>query len=149
MKSRYAFLACFCIVGVLIAVSADADEGSAGKAAPVAVTPVDLNWQAVPGLPFLMAARVWGSPDAALGRFVKFSEGKVLPLHKHTATVRVVVLSGTYVYGRQGEPEKQFPAGSFVFTPGGAPHVAGCGGPCVYYEEVDGKPDFVVVTPTK
>ena len=145
MKSRYACLTGFCIACVITTVPADADENSAGKAAPVATTPAELSWQPVPGLPFMAAARVWGTPEAAQGRFVKFSEKKSLPLHKHTASVRVVVVSGTYVYGREGEPEKHFPAGSFVFTPGGTSHVAGCDAPCVYYEEVDGKPDITVV----
>jgi quercetin dioxygenase-like cupin family protein len=68
-----------------------------------------------------------------------------LPLHRHTAAVRVVVVSGAYVYGGEGEPERRFEAGSFIVTPGGVPHVAGCAEACLYYEEVLGKPDYLPV----
>jgi quercetin dioxygenase-like cupin family protein len=90
-------------------------------------------------------ARVWGPADGPQARFVRVPANARLPLHKHTATVRVVVISGTYVYRLQGEPERRYEAGSFILTPGGVPHVAGCSDACLYYEELDGKPDFVPV----
>ncbi len=130
----------------LLAAPALADDAARPEAKPIAVTPAGLVWEATPGLPFLTTARVWGARDAAQGRFVKFSQSKMLPLHKHTGSVRVVVVSGTYVYGRQGEPEEKFPPGSYVYTPGGTPHVAGCTEPCVYYEEIDAKPDVFMLT---
>ncbi len=146
MNAHRALLSCcgFAVLSFVMPVFADEGGG-----APIGVAPPDLKWEASPRFPFQAIARVWGASETAQGRFVKYSEGKVLPLHKHTATVRVVVLSGTYVYARQGVPEKRFPPGSFVLTPAGTPHVAGCSEPCMYFEEIDGKPDFTPVATSK
>ena len=134
---------CFLAVG-LLADRAEADGAGGGSAAPVALRPDALEWRAVPGFPG-MIARVWGPADGPQARFIKLPANAKLPLHEHTATVRVVVVSGTYVYGLQGEPERRYEAGSFVVTPGGTAHVAGCSDACVYFEELDAKPDFIPV----
>jgi quercetin dioxygenase-like cupin family protein len=128
---------------VLAAVAVAAEPRADPKA--VALTPAALEWQPVPLVAGMMFARVWGEADGAQARFVKMPANAKLPLHRHTATVRVVVVSGTYVYGLQGEPERRYQAGSFIVTPGGVPHVAGCGEACLYYEEVDGRPDYTPV----
>jgi quercetin dioxygenase-like cupin family protein len=112
----------------------------------MAVPPAALDWKPVPLLPGMMFARVWGSADGPQARFVKMPANAKLPLHKHTATVRVVVVSGTYLYGLQGEPERHYEPGSFIVTPGGVPHVAGCHEACLYFEDVDARPDFIPVS---
>jgi quercetin dioxygenase-like cupin family protein len=149
MKIQQALRSSFALMLLIVTSPSAADDGSAGKGAPIAVEASELKWEPSPRYSFIMIARVWGAPDAAQGRFLKWTEKKVQPLHTHSASLRIVVVSGTYVYARQGEPEKEFPPGSFVFTPGGMPHVAGCAGPCIYYEELDGKPDFTPVTASK
>jgi quercetin dioxygenase-like cupin family protein len=149
MNIQQALLSSFALMLLGVTGPSAADDGSASKGAPVATKASELKWESSPRFSFITVARVWGAPDAAQGRFVKFSEKKVLPLHTHSTSIRIVVVSGTYVYARHGEPEKQFPPGSFVFTPGGMPHVAGCDGPCIYYEEFEGKPDFTPVTASK
>jgi quercetin dioxygenase-like cupin family protein len=132
------------IAAALLGSSAAAAEGGADAKA-LALTPEALEWQPVPVVPGMTFARVWGPADGAQGRFVRIPANGRLPLHTHTATVRVVVISGTYVYGPRGEPERRFGAGSFIVTPGGLAHVAGCAEACLYYEEVAGKPDYVPV----
>ncbi len=47
------------------------------------------------------------------------------------------------------EPEKRYEAGSFVLTPSGMAHVAGCADACVLFEELDAKPDFIPVAAAK
>jgi quercetin dioxygenase-like cupin family protein len=121
------------------------DAGPAEKAVAVALTPAAIDWKPVPLVAGMASARVWGPADGAQARFVRMPAGGKLPLHKHTANVRVVVVSGAYVYAVEGEPERRYEAGSFIVTPGGVPHVAGCAEACVYYEEVDAKPDYVPV----
>jgi quercetin dioxygenase-like cupin family protein len=134
------------LAAVLLAVApAAAAEAARGQPKAVALTPAALEWQPVPLVAGMMFARVRGEADGAQARFVKMPANARLPLHRHTATVRVVVVSGTYVYGLQGEPEKRYEAGSFIVTPGGVAHVAGCGEACLYYEEVDGRPDYTPV----
>lgn len=137
------------IATALLAAGADAAEAAARQTTPVALAPAALDWQPVPLVAGMMFARVLGPADGPQARFVKMPANAKLPLHKHTATVRVVVVSGTYVYGLQGEPEKRYEAGSFIVTPGGVPHVAGCSEACLYYEDVDAKPDFIPVAAAK
>jgi quercetin dioxygenase-like cupin family protein len=132
-----------CSIAALLGGSAAAADRGGEQA--VAVAPEALEWQPVPVVPGMTFARVWGPADGAQGRFVRIPANGRLPLHTHTATVRVVVISGTYVYGARGEPERRFGAGSFIVTPGGLPHVAGCAEACLYYEEVTGKPDYLPV----
>jgi quercetin dioxygenase-like cupin family protein len=112
----------------------------------IALTPDAFDWQPVPLLAGMTFAHVWGAADGPQARFVRIPPSSMLPLHKHTASVRVVVVSGTYVYGVHGEPPRRYGPGSFIVTPGDVPHVAGCAEACLYYEEVDGRPDFVPVT---
>lgn len=141
MSTRLLRLVFTFLVVVTSAIPAAADA-PAPKPSPVALTPAQLAWDPVPVIPGMMQARVWGPADGAQGRFVRIPPNGKLPLHRHTATVRVVVVSGTYVYGVQGEPERGYGAGSFVVTPGGVAHVAGCSDACLYYEDVDGRPDY-------
>lgn len=132
------------LAAVLLGRGAAARDAASGET-PVALTPGALEWQPVPVLPGMTFTRVWGPADGAQGRFVRIPANGRLPLHRHTATVRVVVISGTYLYGVEGERERGYGAGSFIVTPGGLPHVAGCSDACLYYEEVTGRPDFIPV----
>jgi quercetin dioxygenase-like cupin family protein len=128
-----------------LALGAGAAGRQSDRAAGVALTPDALEWQPVPVLAGMTFARVGGTADGPQARFVRIPANGMLPLHRHTATVRVVVVSGTYVYGTQGEPARRFGPGSFIVTPGDVPHVAGCAEACLYYEEVEGRPDFIPV----
>jgi quercetin dioxygenase-like cupin family protein len=128
-----------------LAPGARAADTQADRASAVALTPDALQWQPVPLLAGMTFARVSGTADGPQARFVRIPANGMLPLHRHTATVRVVVISGTYVYGAQGEPARRYGPGSFIVTPGEVPHVAGCGDACLYYEEVEGRPDFIPV----
>jgi quercetin dioxygenase-like cupin family protein len=134
---------------VALATGAAAAEGARGPSGAVALTPDALQWQPVPLLAGMTFARVSGTADGPQARFVRIPANGMLPLHRHTATVRVVVISGTYVYGTQGEPARRYGPGSFIVTPGDVPHVAGCGEACLYYEEVEGRPDFIPVPAAK
>lgn len=150
MTTRQAarLLGSFALLASVLAGRARAGEARGGEAAPVALRAEALEWRAVPGFPGRIA-RVWGPADGPQARFVRLPANTRLPPHEHTATVRVVVVSGTYVYALHGEPARRYGAGSFVLTPGGAAHVAGCSDACVYFEELDAKPDFIPVPAPK
>jgi quercetin dioxygenase-like cupin family protein len=67
-------------------------------------------------------------------------------LHKHTADLRIVVISGKYHYSVNEKPEKAYGPGSCIATPGGTPQTAGCPGGCLFLEEASGKFDTVPVS---
>lgn len=54
----------------------------------------------------------------------RFQPGFRIPRHIHTADVAIMVLSGAYVYGLDGEEVRVEP-GSYLVIPGGTPHWSG------------------------
>src|ERR1700730_6292949 len=107
------------IFGLLIAVIvvfgavtiSSADTMSSGAAAtPVIVTPDHLKWTPCPGLDGCSQAVVWGDPTNKTGALyvvrLKMNEGVKVPVHWHTDSERVTVLSGTLLFA---------PARSFLF----------------------------------
>lgn len=84
-------------------------------------------------------------PDkGAYTAFAKLPAGQMHPLHTHTSDIKCVVVSGTFILGPEGGPEKKLGPGSYFFVPGGMKHTSGCaeGAPCVLFQEGPGKFDM-------
>jgi quercetin dioxygenase-like cupin family protein len=56
----------------------------------------------------------------------------------------MVIVSGTFTYGAEGEAQKAYGPGSYLVIPGGVRHASGCaaGAPCVFFHEASGKFDM-------
>lgn len=122
-------------------------EVGRGAGSPMAIAPADMKWEPIPGgRPGVMQVPLWGPPDGFHERFIRFPPGTAIPVHKHTSDLHIVVISGTYRYAVNGGPEKEYGPGSFVSTPGGTAHVAGCPAGCVFLEEVNGTYDTIPIS---
>jgi quercetin dioxygenase-like cupin family protein len=99
--------------------------------AKVATTwaPEDLKWEDMPGVPDVKVAMLWGnmSKPGGYGAFVKLPANQPHPLHTHTATLKCVIISGEFMYGPEGGPEKSYGPGSYVMVPGGLRHSSASG----------------------
>jgi len=88
---------------------------------------------AVPDVKF---ATAWGNrAKGPHGAFHKFPAGFTVPLHTHTADLRIVVVSGTMSMTGEDGKETMFPPSSYFFQPAGYKHVTKCaaGSECVAF----------------
>jgi hypothetical protein len=111
---------------------------------PVAMAPADMKFAPVPNTT-AQIANLWGDwHTGAHGVIAKFVAGEDHPLHQHTATFKLVVLSGNFMFGVEGEKPKAYGPGSYVMVPAGLKHVSGCdkSGPCSIFQEGDGAFDM-------
>jgi hypothetical protein len=112
-------------------------EKKAGKFG--AVTPADLKWVAPPDAPpGVMMAPISGNPTKGPhAAFVKLPGGMKNPLHSHSPNLKQVIVSGTWIEGADEASAKEYPAGSYVFTPGGWTHYSACkeGADCIFFQE--------------
>lgn len=94
--------------------------------------------------PGVLKVVLWGDPTkGAYATITKFAKGAKNALHTHSHNIKVVVISGTFVYD-SGGGEKRLGSGSYVFEPAGTQHTSGAGldGECVFFEESDGAFDL-------
>ena len=108
------------------------------------MTPAQRKW-APAAIPGVMTAVAWGDPaKGAHGAFHKFDAGWAAPLHTHSASTKIVVLSGTMAMVGEDGKEMKFPAGSFYTQPNTYKHITKClaGAPCMVYLEADGAWDM-------
>ena len=92
------------------------------------------------------------TPAVRYGASLKFPAGFVAPLHTHTNTIKIVVLSGTYMQTPEGKPEVRLGPGSYAFQPGGGfKHVSACdkASECELFIQSSGKFDLKPVGATK
>jgi len=139
--------AVFCVAaGALADEPAKAEAKPAAKAKPfMAVAPSDLKWTAMSEVGGVQTALLWGSPkQGASGSMVKIPAGQKHALHTHTANLRQVIISGTWIIGPDEASAKEYGSGSFVFTPGGWKHYSACkeGAECVFYQDGSGPFDI-------
>jgi anti-sigma factor ChrR (cupin superfamily) len=128
-------------IGAVVVAAEDAKKG-------VALTQAEMKWEDLPGRPGQKRAPLWGAPDGHHGELRTLPAKFQIPLHTHSATLRIVVVSGTFSYGLAGEPEKEYGQGSFILIPGGVAHHNGSPDGCLLLEEVDGKYDSNPVAAT-
>jgi quercetin dioxygenase-like cupin family protein len=106
----------------------------------------DVKWmQMKDGPPGGMIAPLWGDPmKGAYGALVKLVAGEKHPLHIHTHDVKLVVISGTFLYTPEGGTEQRLGPGSYLFVPGGLRHSSGTGddGPCEIFQTGTGAFDM-------
>jgi quercetin dioxygenase-like cupin family protein len=110
------------------------------------VWPADaIKWEKGPA-PGTHLAALWGdATKGAFGVLVKFDGGVMHPMHKHTNTLKIVVISGTFVYQPKGGKETRLGPGSYLVQPGGKWHVSGCaaGAECEFFMTGNGKFDLI------
>lgn len=136
MKARFAMM-----VGVLGMAAAAA---WAAKKEITAIAPEDLKWIDVPNAPGAQVANVSGDiMKGAHAAFAKVPAGQTHPLHTHSSEVKAVVISGTFLVGPEGGPEKKLGPGSYFAVPAGFKHTSACaaGTPCVLFQQGPGKFD--------
>jgi len=111
------------------------------------VWPADnIKWEAGP-LPGTHVAKLWGDwmKGGPYGVLVKFEAGLMNPLHKHTQSLKIVVLSGTFVHQPEGGTETRLGPGSYLMQAGGKNHVSGCaaGADCEFFMTSADKFDLI------
>jgi quercetin dioxygenase-like cupin family protein len=128
--------------------AADAKKPAKAKAAPIIWPAGDLKWVDAPNAPpGVKQVVLWGDPTKGkFGALQKFSAGFSAPLHWHSATLRMVLISGTVIHGPEGKPEVRLPPNSYLVDPPGYKHTTKCdaASECVFFLEGDGKFDIVM-----
>jgi beta-alanine degradation protein BauB len=108
----------------------------------------DLKWSELPNSGGVMRAALWGDPDkGAYGALYKFPAGATFPSHWHTNSMKVVVISGTWLYTPEGGTEHKLGPGSYLAYGPKDRHVSGPGdnAECIFFIEQPGKFDMVPV----
>ncbi|HKF44259.1 MAG TPA: DUF4437 domain-containing protein [Thermoanaerobaculia bacterium] len=127
----------------------------AGAESPVAMPSGDLKWTDLDpkGAPGVKIADLWGDhAKGAYGAFIKFPAGFAAPLHTHTNSAKIVVISGTFVQAPEGKPEFRLGPGSYLMQPGdGYKHTTACdkASDCEIFVQGTGKFDLKVVEAAK
>ena len=151
----------FCVSFLLaVAVLAQAGEAKAKaatkKAAATAVIwpAADLKWADLAGgPPGIKIVDLWGDhTKGAYGALTKFPAGFAAPLHTHTSTMNIVVVSGTFIHTPEGKPEVRLGPGSYLKQLGGHyRHMTACdkASECIIFSESAGKFDIKMVEESK
>ena len=145
MKLRAWMMVGVGLLWVGAAMAQEAKTKAAAKADIASMTANELKWSEVPGTGGVMSAPLWGDMSkGAYGAMFKFPAGKAMPLHTHSSDYKLVVVSGTFLYGAGEEPQKKYGPGSFLTTGKDVKHTSGCeaSGPCVFFMEQPGKFDM-------
>lgn len=148
-KSIPALAVCF------LAASAVFGQGAmTAKTKAVMLPAADMKWVAIsPDSPDVKIVDLWGDhTKGAFGALVKFPAGYMVPPHTHTADMRSVIISGTFIHTPQGKPSVNLPAGSYLVQPGGDyVHTTACGkeSECVFFTESTGAFDLKPVEAKK
>lgn len=118
---------------------------------PIFVAAAELKWLDLDpeNAPGVQLATLWGDPTAgAFGAFMRLPAGFDSPLHRHTHSMKVVFVSGTYIQEPDGKPVVNLGPGSFMMQPGGDyRHRTRCGtdSDCVFFVESAGAFDMFVL----
>lgn len=141
-KGRVLVLAVVVALGVCaVAVNAEAKAGAKKAAgAKEVVWPADKLQFKEAGAPGVSRAVLWGDPDkGAYGAVTRFTKGTKNALHTHSHEIKIVVISGTFLYD-SGSGENKLGPGSYLLEPGGVKHTSGAGADadCVFFQESSG-----------
>ena len=135
---------------LVLAVSAVAMAAKGGKAVKndVVWSADAIKWEDGP-LKGTHVAKLWGDwmKGGPYGVLIKFDAGLMNPLHKHTQSLKIVVLSGTFVHHPVGGAEVKLGPGSYLMQAGGKNHVSGCaeGAECEFFMTSGDKFDLILV----
>ena len=147
--SLYVVLA---FVGLILFGAMEASAQEKMMNAPVIWPAADLKWVEVPNTGGVMEAVLWGDPDkGAYGALNKFPAGAKFPLHYHTNSMKVVLISGTWLYTPEGGKESRLGPGSYLSYGAKDRHASGAaeGSECVFFLEQPGKFDMVPIEAPK
>jgi quercetin dioxygenase-like cupin family protein len=140
------------LVGLIFIGVTEASAQKKMNKEPVMWAAENIKWEKMKGAPpGVMTAMLWGDQTkGAYGALTKFPPNHKNPLHTHSSDLKVIVLSGTFVGGPEGGPEKTYGPGSYMLVPGGWKHTSGAGaGGCTLFQEQSGKFDMMPVEPPK
>ena len=132
------------VFAVAVAARIVPNQGNAPDPRPAA----DLKWVDLDptGAPGVKVATLWGDHQkGAFGVLFKLPAGFTAPLHTHTHSMKLVIVSGTYIQAPEGKPEFRLGPGSYLMQPGGSyRHVTRCdeSAECVFFVEGDGAFDL-------
>ncbi len=144
MKGHYQV--CAALVMALLFIST-ADTRAQRKKEAIVWPAGDIKWSEMKGgPPGITYADLWGHiTKGAYGTLVKLPAGMTHPLHTHSSDVKLVVLSGTFLYAPEGGMEQRLGPGSYLMVPAGVRHTSGVSadGPCEVFQEASGKFDFI------
>lgn len=135
-------------VAPLAAPAPGAMHAKAAKAAKADVMwPADaIKWEDGPAKG-THVAKLWGDwqKGGPYGVLIKFDAGVMHPLHHHTQSLRIVVISGTFIHQPEGGEEARFGPGSYVMQMGGRNHVSGCSpeAECEFFMSANNKFDMI------
>ena len=127
------------------------DVESTGQTSAISPTPLaaeDLKWIELDptGAPGVKVAAQWGNHRTGpFGAIFRLPPGFSAPLHTHTHAMKLVIVSGTYVQGPEGQPEFRLGPGSYLMQPGGTyRHTTSCdlASECVFFVESGGAFDL-------
>ena len=140
------------LVGLILFGATEASAQKKMMKAPVIWPAADLKWVEIPNTGGVMMAVLWGDPDkGAYGALNKFPAGAKFPLHYHTNSMKVVLISGTWLYTPEGGKESRLGPGSYLSYGAKDRHLSGAaeGSECVFFLEQSGKFDMVPIEAPK
>jgi hypothetical protein len=134
-----------CVTAVAVALFAISSAAQAGKGKEDQVWPAEaIKWEDGP-IKGTHVAKLWGdwTKGGPFGNLIKFDAGSMHPLHKHTQTLKLVIVSGTLIYHPMGGKETKLGPGSYLSET--QPHVSGCtkDADCVFFMTAKDKFDFI------
>lgn len=147
VRNALSFVASFVIAAAVLA-------QAPGGSGPIFMPAADLKWADLdPGFPGIKIVDVWGDhTKSGYGAFLRFPAGFLSPLHTHTDSIKIVVISGTYTQAPEGKATMRLGPGSYAFQPGGDyKHISGCdrASECLLFIESTGKFDLIPVETAK
>ena len=94
-------------------------------------------------IPGVTQSVLWGDPSKGkYGAITKFAPGTMHKFHTHSNDVKIVVISGTFVY-KTDEGEWKLGPGSYLLQPGGKKHISGTTEEgCLFFQEGSNKFDI-------
>ena len=137
------------VASLVLAMSTAAFAAKSGKMVRKdVISPADgLKWEDGP-LKGTHVVKLWGDwlKGGPYGVLIKFDAGLMNPLHKHTQSLKIVVISGTFVHQPEGGVETKLGPGSYLMQAGGKNHVSGCapGAECEFFMTSADKFDLIV-----
>ena len=95
-----------------------------------------IKWAAGP-VKGVSVAALWGDMNKGgpYGALLKFDAGIMHPLHWHSQTLKIVVISGTFVHQPEGGTETKLGPGSYLLQAAAGKHISGCaaGADCEFF----------------
>jgi hypothetical protein len=127
--------------------SVSAGEAKAKMSAQDVIWPAEnVKWEDGP-VKGTHVAKLWGdwTKGGPYGVLIKFDAGVMHPLHHHSRTLKIVVISGTFVHHPDGGTETKLGPGSYLVQAANRKHVSGCaaGAECEFFMTSTDKFDLI------